>query len=162
MPRNLASPGPQLLNPVPMHALYLLVVDKAWAKLYKTAHAAQPLALIYHQALFGGAHAHAANADEELARSLCRLLRADRLTGKYTRIVMLASPRMLEALHRQYDGGWTHVVTGHIADLPAHYTEEDLGVWLQQHEAQTLRPGTQPARKRKVKREPAVASTQQS
>ncbi|HEY0963415.1 MAG TPA: hypothetical protein VGE69_13775 [Pseudomonadales bacterium] len=114
-----------------MDILYLLVVDKAWAKLYKTAHVAQPLALVYHQALFGGAQADA--ADDDLARSLCRLLRADRLTGKYGRLVMLASPRMLAALQRQYDGDWAVVITGRIGDLPMRYTDEDLGGWLQRH-----------------------------
>ena len=114
-----------------MKALYLLVVDKAWAKLYKTAHAAKPLALVYHQALFGSAQLDTAEADEDLARSLCRLLRADRLTGRYERLVLLGSPRMLAALHRQYDGNWTDVVTGQLADLPARYTDEDLSGWLQ-------------------------------
>ncbi|MGV3593399.1 MAG: host attachment protein [Gammaproteobacteria bacterium] len=114
-----------------MKALYLLVVDKAWAKLYKTAHAAQPLALVYHQALFGSAQTDTAEADEDLARSLCRLLRGDRLSGRYGQLVLLASPRMLAALHRQYDGDWANVVTGQIADLPARYTDEDLGGWLQ-------------------------------
>lgn len=128
----------------------MLVVDKAWAKLYKTAQATQPLSLVYHQALFGSAHADASHADDDLARSLCRLLRADRLTGKYDRIVMLASPRMLEALHRQYDGDWKHVVTGNIGDLPARYTDEDLGVWLQEHVPQ-------PKRKRRVKPGEAAA-----
>lgn len=133
----------------------MLVVDKAWAKLYKTAQATQPLSLVYHQALFGSAHADASHADDDLARSLCRLLRADRLTGKYDRIVMLASPRMLAALQRQYDGDWKHVVTGNIGDLPARYTDEDLAAWLQQNEAK-------PKRKRGIKaKEVATAGTPQ-
>jgi len=142
--RNLASPWPLWLNPVPMPSLYMLVVDKAWAKRYRTAQATQPLSLVYHQALFGSASADAATADEELARSLCRLLRADRLMGKYDRIVMLASPRMLAALQRQYDGGWKHVITGNIGDLPARYTDGDLSAWLQQQ-------APQPKRRRKQK-----------
>lgn len=157
--RSLASPWPLRLDPVKMHSLdmhsldmhspdmhspdmpvlYMLVVDKAWAKLYRTAQVTRPLSLVYHQALFGSASADAATADEELARSLCRLLRADRLTGKYGRIVMLASPRMLMALQRQYDGEWKHVVTGNIGDLPARYTDDDLGAWLQQLDAQPKR-----------------------
>lgn len=123
-----------------MNALYLLVVDKAWAKLYRTATASQPLALVYHQALFGGGRPDAAAAQDELARSLCRLLRADRLTGKYTRLVMLASPAMLAALRRQYDGDWNGVVTGSIEELPARYTDEDLGAWLQRHTVQSVQP----------------------
>lgn len=123
-----------------MNAFYLLVVDKAWAKLYRTAHASQPLALVYHQALFGGARADDPAAQDELARSLCRLLRADRLTGKYTRLVMLANPTMLGALHRQYDGDWNGVITGSIDQLPAHYTDTDLEAWLQQHLGHQLQP----------------------
>ena len=59
--------------------------------------------------------------------------RADRLTGKYARIAMVANPAMLGALHRQYDGDWNGVITGSIEELPAHYTDADLEAWLQQH-----------------------------
>jgi hypothetical protein len=108
-----------------MKNLYVLVVDKAWAKLYKAERAAAPLTLVYHQALFGG-HQNSDNAEEELARSLCRLLRADRLTGKYGRLVLIASDTMLAALRLQYDGEWRDVAMGRLADLPARYTDEDL------------------------------------
>lgn len=106
-----------------MENFYVLVVDKAWAKLYRTGAASEPLKLVYHQALFG----ERTGADDELARSLCRLLRADRLTGKYRRLAMLASSEMLDALRRQYDGEWRDVIVGRIEDLPVRYTDNDVG-----------------------------------
>jgi hypothetical protein len=112
-----------------MTNLYMLVVDKAWAKLYKASSAQAPLTLVYHQALFGGRLA-GGGADDELARSLCRLLRADRQTRKFDRLVMLASGDMLDALRRQYDGEWRNVTVGRIEDLPARYNDEDLGAYL--------------------------------
>ena len=98
-----------------MTTLYVLVVDKAWAKLYRAGMPSSPLKLVYHQALFGR---NADGVDEELARSLCRLLRADRLAGKFEHLVMLASGTMLEALRRQYDGQWADVTAGRLEDLP--------------------------------------------
>jgi hypothetical protein len=106
-----------------MQTLYVLVVDKAWAKLYRTGTQALNLGLVYHQALFGAADA---SSGEELARSLCRLLRADRQARKFDRLVMLASTPMLAALRRQYDGNWTDVLTGGIEDLPPRYTTGDI------------------------------------
>lgn len=103
--------------------LYVLVVDKAWAKLYRTGTAPEPLKLVYHHALFGAP----SGADDELARSLCRLLRADRQTGKYERLAMLASSDMLDALRRQYDGEWRDVIVGRIEDLPVGYGDADVG-----------------------------------
>jgi hypothetical protein len=108
-----------------MGSLYVLLVDKAWAKLFKTGTPPSQLTLVYHQALFG-AGANEATVDDELARGLCRLLRADRQTGKFDRIVMLASGNMLEALRRQYDGDWHHVTVGRIEALPARYTDDDV------------------------------------
>lgn len=128
-----------------MENLYLLVVDKAWAKLYRATAPPAGLKLVYHQALFGGS---AGGADEELARSLCRLLRADRQTGKYERLVMLASHDMLEALRRQYDGEWRDVIVGRIEDLPARYSDEDVGAHVRQllarHQAEFGTLGTLP------------------
>jgi hypothetical protein len=112
-----------------MTNLYVLVVDKAWAKLYKSDASPAPLKLVYHQALFGR-NAAGDDADEELARSLCRLLRADRQGGKFERLVMLASGNMLDALRRQYDGEWRDVTVGRIEDLPARYTDEDVGAYV--------------------------------
>lgn len=112
-----------------MTKLYVLVVDKAWAKLYKSSAPQAPLTLVYHQALFGGRPA-SDGADDELARNLCRLLRADRQTGKFERLVMLASADMLDALRRQYDGEWRNVTVGRIEDLPPRYSEEDLSTYL--------------------------------
>lgn len=112
-----------------MHAIYLLVVDKAWAKLYKAAGPQAPMTLVYHQALFGG-RADPGSADEELARSLCRLLRADRLGGKYERLVMLASDAMLAALQRQYDGEWNAVLPCRLDELPRRYSDADLEAWF--------------------------------
>ena len=110
-----------------MTDLYVLVVDKAWAKLYRTdAPPPAPLQLLYHQASFGGT-VPGSNTDEELARGLCRLLRADRLSHKFQNLVMLASDNMLEALRRQYDGDWGDVTVGRVEDLPARYTDEDIG-----------------------------------
>jgi hypothetical protein len=104
----------------------VLVVDKTWAKLYRSAIPPAELTLVYHQALFGGRPPD----DEDLARGLCRLLRADRQTGKYTQLVMLASREMLAALRRQYDGDWENVLAGRIEDLPARYGSEDLEVYV--------------------------------
>jgi hypothetical protein len=112
-----------------MATLYVLVVDKAWAKLYKTSPDPTALALVYHQALFG-ARTLDQQADDELARSLCRLLRADRQSGKFQHVVMLASGNMLDALRRQYDGEWRDVTVGRIEDLPARYTDEDIVLHL--------------------------------
>lgn len=109
-----------------MNTVYVLVVDKAWAKLYKTGFPLPAMTLLYHQALFGGRPA-GESADEELARSLCRILRADRQSGKFGTLVMLASPAMLAALHRQYDCDWSDVVSAGIELLPARYTDEDVG-----------------------------------
>ncbi len=122
-----------------MQNLYVLVVDKAWAKLYRMAIPPGGLKLVYHQALFGGS---AGGADEELARSLCRLLRADRQTGKYERLAMLASPDMLDALRRQYDGEWRDVIVGRIEDLPLRYADEDIGVRVRQLLARQAEGGT--------------------
>jgi hypothetical protein len=108
-----------------MKSLYLLIVDKAWAKLYKTTSPADHLTLVYHQALFVG-RPGSENGDEELAKSLCRLLRADRQMGKFGKLVMLASSNMLAALCGQYDGDWDDVVVGLVDDLPARYIDEDL------------------------------------
>lgn len=110
-----------------MQTFYVLVVDKAWAKLYKTDTPPLDLTLIYHQALFGAADA---NSGEELARSLCRLLRADRQTGKFHMLAMLASESMLAALRRQYDGDWNQVLPGRIEDLPPRYTTDDIELYL--------------------------------
>jgi hypothetical protein len=119
-----------------MKPLYVLLVDKAWAKLYKADLPPTQLALVYHQALFGG-RVPAADADEDLARSLCRLLRADRQTGKFKHLVMLASTEMLAALRRQYDGDWDQVTAGRIENLPSRHTDEDLVAYvhhlLEQH-----------------------------
>ena len=112
-----------------MKVVYVLVVDKAWAKLYKTGLPPAQLKLVYHQALFGG-NAAGDDADEELARGLCRHLRADRLGGKFERLVMLASGNMLDALRRQYDGNWRDVTVGRIEDLPARYADEDVGGYV--------------------------------
>jgi hypothetical protein len=106
-----------------MQTFYVLVVDKAWAKLYRTDTPPLGLTLAYHQALFGAADK---NANEELARSLCRLLRADRQAGKFDKLVMLASPDTLVALRRQYDGDWHAVLPGNIEDLPQRYTTDDI------------------------------------
>ncbi|MDY6983348.1 MAG: hypothetical protein SV422_09680 [Pseudomonadota bacterium] len=123
-----------------MKPIYLLLVDKAWARLYRSVAAGGPLVLAYHQALFGAARADDAAAQNEIARGLCRLLRADRLTGKYDRLVMLASPAMIAALRRQYDGDWNAVDVGSIDELPARYTDEDLAMWLQRRLARTAQP----------------------
>lgn len=112
-----------------MTTLYVLVVDKAWAKLYRTGPPPSPLKLVYHQALFGRS-ADGNGVDDELARSLCRLLRTDRQAGKFQHLIMLASGNMLEALHRQYDGEWSAVTVGRLEDLPPRYTDEDIGVYL--------------------------------
>jgi hypothetical protein len=112
-----------------MQTLYVLVVDKAWARLYRTATPPQQLTLVYHQALFGDRGA-GDGTDDELARSLCRLLRADRHGGKYDMLIMLASADMRAALRRQYDGDWSDVVCGRIEDLPARYTDEQLAAYL--------------------------------
>lgn len=121
-----------------MTSLYVLVVDKAWAKLYRATQPPSALTLVYHQALFGGRPADD-GANDELARSLCRLLRADRQSGKFDRLVMLASRGMLEALQRQYDGEWADVTLGRIDNLPARYSDEDVRTLalhlLQQREA---------------------------
>ncbi|MEY4642896.1 MAG: hypothetical protein RLZZ227_2890 [Pseudomonadota bacterium] len=108
-----------------MKSTYVLIVDKAWAKLYKTGVSPTALALVYHQALFGGRPV-TSDADAELARSLCRILRADRQMGKYTQIIMIASAAMLTALCRQYDGDAREVITGRIEDLPAKYGDADV------------------------------------
>lgn len=108
-----------------MKPLYVLVVDKAWAKLYKADLPPTQVQLVYHQALFGG-RAPAAEANDEQARGLCRLLRADRQAGKFQHLVMLASADMLAALHRQYDGEWSDVTTGRIENLPARHSNLDL------------------------------------
>lgn len=113
-----------------MKPVYLLIVDKAWAKLYKSAPLSKALALVYHQALFGGGRTDDAAANDELARSLCRLLRADRLNGKFERLVMIAAPPMLAALRKQYDGDWNAVTTGRIDELPVRYTDDDIAAWL--------------------------------
>ncbi len=105
--------------------LYVLVVDKAWAKLYKAAYPPEQLTLVYHQALFSGRPASPAE-DVEVARGLCRLLRADRQTGKFRQLVMLASDGMLAALRSQYDGEWQDVTVGRIEDLRGRHTDEDL------------------------------------
>lgn len=123
-----------------MATLYVLVVDKAWAKLYKATTEPGALTLIYHQALFG-ARTLDDKADEELARSLCRLLRADRQSAKFERLVMLASGNMLDALRRQYDGEWRDVVVGRIEDIPARYTDEDVATHVRHLLAQHVPHG---------------------
>jgi hypothetical protein len=126
--------------------LYVLVVDKAWAKLYKAGFPPLQLTLVYHHALFGG-WSIAEQGEDELASNLCRILRADRQSGKFRQLVMLASDDMLAALHRQYDGDWNEVTVGGLKDLPPHYTDADLGVCVarlirQRQEAQEGRPDT--------------------
>ena len=108
-----------------MKDLYVLVIDKAWAKLFKSSRSSTQLPLIYHQALFGR-RVDSESVNEELARSLCRLLRADRQTGKFTRLVMMASGPMLAELRRRYDGEWEEITLGRIEQLPARPTDEDV------------------------------------
>ena len=107
-----------------MESLYVLVVARAWARLYRSQLPPDHLTLVYHQARFGGDGSPA--DDEELARSLCRLLRADRQTGKFTRLVMMASGPMLAELRRRYDGEWEEITLGRIEQLPARPTDEDV------------------------------------
>jgi hypothetical protein len=133
-----------------MQTLYVLVVDKSWAKLYRTDESSLHLTLTYHLALFGGRMADD-SADEELARSLCRLLRADRLSGKFDRLVMLASPNMLAALRRQYDGDWDKVLPVRIEVLPPRYSGDDIEL----HVRHLLRDRLESTRERAL---PALAS----
>jgi hypothetical protein len=119
-----------------MQTFYVLVVDKAWAKLYKTDTPPLDLTLVYHQACFGAADQ---DTNEELARSLCRLLRADRQTGKFDKLVMLASSAMLVALRRHYDGEWNAVLPGNIEDLPQRYSTEDIELYLRSLMRRALR-----------------------
>jgi hypothetical protein len=113
-------------------SLYVLVVEKAGAKLFKSATPQGPLSLVYHQVLFGDQLLARAGADDELVRGLCRLLRADRQLGKYGQLVMIGSDSVLAALRRQYDGDWDDVSLGYIAGLPARYTDEDLAAYVHQ------------------------------
>jgi hypothetical protein len=118
------------LRELPLNnTLYVLVVDKAWAKLYKAAYPPEQLSLVYHQALFGGRLPGAA-ADAEVARSLCRLLRADRQLGKFQQLVMLASEGMLSALRREYDGEWHDVTVGRVEELAGRFTHDDIAAHL--------------------------------
>lgn len=112
-----------------MKSLYVLVVDKSWAKLYKADDPPVHLTLVYHQALFGG-RAAGENVDGELATSLCRILRADRQSGKFGQLAMLASVDMLAALRLQFAGDWDDVVVGRIEDLPSRYTGKELSAHL--------------------------------
>jgi hypothetical protein len=127
-------------EPLLSQSLYILVVDQVRARLYMAANASGKLVLVYHQARFG-ARPVSITDDDELARSLCRMLRTERKLGNYLQLVIVGCDGMLSALHRQYDGDWRNVIPADLARLPAQYSEGDLEAYVRH----LLEQGTPPA-----------------
>ncbi len=115
--------------------LYILVVDKTWAKLYSTTYPPAKPTLVFHHALFGWT-SFGEGTDDELAMSMCRMLRADRQSGKFQHLVMIASEGMLAALRRHYDGNWHDVTVGGVEDLPPHNSDRELALYVEHLMAQ--------------------------
>ena len=108
-----------------MNTLYVLVADKAAAKLYKTGCPPAAMTLLYQQRNFGGGGSDA-GADAEFAKSLCKVLKADHQAGKYDKLAVITCGAMLAAIRKQLDSESGGFMLAKVVEFPTQLAEQDL------------------------------------
>lgn len=112
-----------------MNTLYLLVADPQRAKLYKTRWPPALLELIFHQTNFIGGSAQRAGFganDEDFARTLGRMLKADHQAGRFNQLVVVTTNEFLAVIRRHLDGECSNLVKSIVVQAPAQLLEPDL------------------------------------
>ena len=128
-----------------MKKLYLLVADKSWAKLYKCDDAPARPSLIYHQRNWAGNSSDlyklpspatirngplARPEGEDLARGLCKIIKADFQAHKFHVLFVFGSEVFIELLERHLDSQCRSVVFGEVVPNPGLLTSSGLATSL--------------------------------
>lgn len=129
-----------------MKTFYLLVADKAWAKLYRSDYPPEKLTLIYHQRNLTSQtpQAHESRSsearqenyspgteEEDFAKSLCKMLKLDFQAGRFDGLVVLSSADFLALIQSHLDDRCRRLMLGGIVLAPGLLTEHDLIVNFQ-------------------------------
>jgi protein required for attachment to host cells len=124
-----------------MKTLYVLVADKAWAKLYKSSCPPEQLTLIYHQRnlpsqafekhdTHNSAEQDENNAllaeEEDFARSLCKVLKVDCQAGKFDGLVVISSGEFLAMIYEHLGKECRERLVGGIVQVPGLLSEQNL------------------------------------
>lgn len=118
--------------------VYVLVADGVWAKLFRSDFPFEDMKLIQHRVNYGSKGRPASRTgvgskppadsvmDEDFSRDLCRTLGANYRDGKFKSLILIASPRFLDATRALLDAAGVDRIFTESAASPGQLTEPEL------------------------------------